>query len=292
VAERSSGVTDASLSLELELLGLFPSVRGVTEVTVRGSLQVLRLLEVELSDDNSGSQVPVASDNFDQLGVRLLTGSVSVDKDGQGLGDTDGIRQLNQTSSGETSVDQRLGDPSSGVGGRSVDLGEVLSGESTTTVGTPTTVSVNDDLSAGQTSVTLGTTDNESAGRLDVVDGPLVQEFSGDNLLDDLFLDLLSEVLGGDFLGVLGGDNDGVDSQGDHGTRFVLLVFNGDLSLGIGSEPAHGTVSSGSGHGSVQLMRKHDSLGHEFRGLSNSGVMLAQKTKTKTSAKSHTSSVA
>jgi hypothetical protein len=253
--------------LELEGLGLFPGVRGVTEVTVRGGLQVLRPLEVELSYNNSGSQVPVVSDDFDQVGVRLGTGAVSVDKDGQGLGDTDGVGQLNETSSCETGVDERLGDPSGSVGGRSVDLGEVLTGESTTTVGTPTTVGVDNDLSASQTGVTLRTTDNESAGRLDVVDGPLVEEVGRDDLVDDLLLDLLSEVLGGDFLGVLGGDDDGVYSEGKHGSRLVLLVLDGDLSLGVGSEPAHGTVSSGSGHGSVKLVGEHDGLGHQFGGL-------------------------
>lgn len=256
-----------SANLELERLGLLPGVRRVTEVTVRGGLQVLGLLEVELSHDNSGSEVPVVSDDVNQVSVRLLAGTVGLDKDGQGLGNTDGVRQLDQASSGKTGVDQGLGDPSGSVGGRSVDLGKVLTGEGTTTVGTPTSVGVDNDLSAGQTSVTLGTTDNESAGRLDVVDGSVVQEVRGDDLVDDLLLDLLAEVLGGDLLGVLGGDNDGVDSQGDHGTGFVLLVLDGDLSLRVRSEPAHGTVSSGSGHGGVQLVSKHDGLGHQLRGL-------------------------
>lgn len=256
-----------SIDLELERLGLLPGVRRVTEVAVRGGLQVLGLLEVELSHDNSGSEVPVVSDDVDQVGVRLLTGTVSLDKDGQGLGDTDGVRQLDQASSGKTGVDQRLGDPSRSVGGRSVNLGEVLTREGTTTVGTPTSVGVDNDLSAGQTSVTLRTTDNESAGRLNVVDGSVVQEVGRDDLVDDLLLDLLSEVLGGDLLGVLGGDDDGVDSQGDHGTGLVLLVLDGDLGLGVRSEPAHGTVSSGSGHGGVQLVGKHDGLGHQLGGL-------------------------
>lgn len=236
-------------------------------MTVRSGLQVLRPLKVEFSYDNSGSQVPVVSDDLDQLGIGLLTGAVSVDKDGQGLGNTDSVGQLNQASSSEAGVDQRLGDPSGSVGGRSVDLGKVLSGEGTTTVGTPTTVGVDNDLSTGQTGITLGTTDDESTGRLDVVDGPLVHEVGRDDLVDNLVLDLLSEILGGDFLGVLGRDDDGVDSEGNHGTRLVLLVLDGDLSLGVGSEPAHGAVSSGSGHGGVQLVGEHDGLGHQFGGL-------------------------
>jgi hypothetical protein len=118
-------------------------------VTVRSGLQVLRLLEVELLDDNTGPQVPVASDDLYQVEVgHLLAGTVSVDVDGQGLGDSDGVRELDESSSSETGGDQGLGDPSGSVSGRSVDLGEVLSGESTTSVSTPSTVSVDNDLSA------------------------------------------------------------------------------------------------------------------------------------------------
>ena len=41
-------------------------------------------------------------------------------------------RYLDEASLCKTSLDQRLGDPSGGVGSGSVDLGVVLSGESTT----------------------------------------------------------------------------------------------------------------------------------------------------------------
>lgn len=68
-------------SLELELLRLLPRVGGVTEVTVRSGLEVLGLLETQVLDDDSGSEVKVVSDNLDEIGVGLSTGSVRVDKD-------------------------------------------------------------------------------------------------------------------------------------------------------------------------------------------------------------------
>jgi hypothetical protein len=140
----------------------------------------------ELTDD-SGSEVPVVSDNLDELGIRLGSGSVRVDVDGKGLCDTDSVRELDQSSSSKTSGNEGLCDPSSSVGGRSVDLGPILSRESTTTVGSPTTVGVDNDLSAGQTSVTLRTTNDESTRRLNVVDTSVVEQVLGDDLLDDLF---------------------------------------------------------------------------------------------------------
>jgi hypothetical protein len=112
-------------------------------------------------------------------------------------------------------------------------------------VGSPTTVSVNNDLSAGQTSVTLRSTDNESAGRLDVKDGLVVQHVAGDDLLDDLLDKLGSKVLGRDLLGVLGGDDDSVNTQGDNGSVGLLLVLDSDLGLRVGAEPAEGTVTTG-----------------------------------------------
>ncbi len=81
-------------------------------------------------------------------------------------------------------------------------------------MGTPATVGVDDDLAAGETGVTLGTADDEASRGLDVVDGVVVEQVGGDDLLDDLLHDLGAEVLGGDLLGVLGGDDDGVDTEG------------------------------------------------------------------------------
>lgn len=65
-------------------------------------------------------------------------------------------------------MDERLGDPSGEVGSGTVDLAVIFSGERTTTVCTPATVGVNDDLTASQTGVTLRTTDDEETGRLDL----------------------------------------------------------------------------------------------------------------------------
>lgn len=254
-------------SLKVELLGLLPRVGRVTEVTVSSGLKVLRLLEVEGLDNKSGSEVEVLPDNFDELSIALLAGTVSVDEDGKRFSDTDGVRELDEGSSGETSSDKGLGDPSGSVGGGSVDLGPVLTGEGTTTVGTPTTVGVDNDLSTSETGVTLRTTNDKSAGRLDVVDDSVIKKVLGDNLLDDLLEDLLSELFGSDLLSVLGGNDDSVDTEGDHGTVLTLLVLNGNLSLRVGSEPAQRTVTTGSGHSGVKLVGEHDGKGHHFGGF-------------------------
>jgi len=235
-------------------------------VTVLGSLEVDGVVQVELTNNDTRSEIKVVADDLDELLGVLLRGAVRVDVDGEGLSDTNGVRELDKGTSAKTGSDQGLGDPSADVGSGTIDLGEILSGESTTTVGTPATVGVDDDLSAGQTSITLGTTNDEETRGLDVVDGVVTEVLGGDDLLDDLLLNLLSELLGGDIRRVLSRYNDSVDTLRDNGT-VVVLVLDGDLGLGVGSEPGERTVAASSGHGSVELMGEEESEGEELRGL-------------------------
>ena len=54
------------------------------------------------------------------------------------------------------------------LGSGAVHLGGVLAREGATTVGSPASVGVNDDLPAGEACVALRTTDDELAGGVDV----------------------------------------------------------------------------------------------------------------------------
>ena len=93
---------------------------------------------------------------------------------------------LDQTPPAESGLDERLGHPPRRVGRAPVHLGVVLPGESSTTVSSPASVGVHDDLPAGQTGVTHGASDDEVAAGVDVVLGVLVQILLGDGGVDDL----------------------------------------------------------------------------------------------------------
>ena len=140
---------------------------------------------------------------------------------------------------------------------------------------TPATVRIDDDLSASQTGITLRSTDDESARRLNMVDGLVVEQVGGDDRLDDLLQDLLAELLGANLLGVLSRDNDGIDTDRDNSSRAlgVLLVLDGDLGLGLArrvsclltarsmhthvwSEPSKVAISALIGHLAVKGMRQ------------------------------------
>jgi hypothetical protein len=99
-----------------------------------------------------------------------------------------------------------------------------------------------------------------------VVDGLIVQVFGWDDLLDDLLLDLLAELLSGDVLAVLRADDDGVDTERNNCTA-VMLVLDGNLCLGVGSQPWETSRVTGLFHGRVKLVGKKDGEGKHFGGL-------------------------
>lgn len=99
-----------------------------------------------------------------------------------------------------------------------------------------------------------------------MVDGLIVEVLLGDDLLDDLLLDLLAELLGGDIGRVLSRNDNGVDALGND-SAIVVAVLDGDLGLGVGSEPGERAVATGSRHGSVQLVGKEEGKGEELGGF-------------------------
>jgi hypothetical protein len=135
-------------------------------------------------DNNTWTEVPVLLDDLDELSVGLLASSVGIDVDRERLSYTNRVRELDKHTAGKATGNQRFGcklrkqrdlkmfgghtDPASSIGSRAVDLGEVFAGEGTPTMGTPSTVRIDDDLTTSKTGVTLRTANNEAARGLDL----------------------------------------------------------------------------------------------------------------------------
>ena len=132
-------------------------------MAVLGGLLVDWSQEVELLDDVARAEVEVLLHNADEVLISesFLYGSIGFNMDGERVGQTDGVRNLDEDSVAEASCYQGLGNISTVVGSRSVDLGGVLAGEGTTTVRSPTTIGIDDNLSSSETRVSLGSTDDE-----------------------------------------------------------------------------------------------------------------------------------
>lgn len=274
-------------------------------MAVGGSLVVLGLAEGKIASEGTGAGIELDLDNVsDGLGGEaLLLGAVGLNEEGEGLGNADGVRKLDAGTLAESGLDDGLGHPTAGVGGRAIDLGGVLSGEGSATVGTPTAVGVNDDLTAGEAGISLRSTDDELATGVDVeVAGGLVVDGEGglagleldalEGLDDDVVVDelvhlghgggnlllagvggavvlaiLLLGALGLGGLGVLGGDDDGVDLDGGDRSIGVLLVLDGDLGLAIGTEPPEGAILADIGELLAELGGKKVGEGHGRVGL-------------------------
>lgn len=253
-------------ALQRKLLDLLPSELLATEVSVAGGGLEDGLVEAEVADDTTGAEVKVLLHELHEGLLVILGGAVSIDVDGERVGDTNGVGELDADTVAEVVGHEGLGDPAGGVGGGTVDLGAVLAGEGTASVGAPTSVGVDDDLSAGEAGVTVGSADDEAAGGVDVVDGLLIEVLGGDDGLDDVLHDVLVNLLVGDVGLVLGGDDDGVDADGDH-AAVLLLVLDGDLGLTIGAQPLEGSVLANVGETLAEAGGEEVGEGHELGGL-------------------------
>jgi len=248
---------------------LFPGEIGVvaTKVTESSGLLVDWAAQFEVTNDATRAKVEVILNNLQNFSVRLDTSAVGVDVDRKGLGNTDGIRDLNKSTLAELGSNEGLGDPSGSVSSRAIDLGGVLAREGTTTVSTPTTIAVNNDLAASQTSITLRTTNNEATRRVQVEDGLIIKVLGGDGVLDNNFHQTLANLLVGNAVIVLSGDDHSVDAFRDQRTVVVLLVLNGDLSLGVRAQPLELAGATNNGETLAELSGKGVSEGHHFGSL-------------------------
>ena len=157
--------------------------------------------------------------------------------DAQRPRNADAVRHLHHCPLAESVGHQVLGDPARSVGSRPVDLGWILSRESTAAVSSPASVSISDDLPSGQASVSSWSTDNEKVARVEhvpSVDEPLLR----DCVLDDEVNEVFSDLLVGDVGVVLCADEDSVDSYWCDEVA-LLFVLNCNLHLGVRTHPRH-----------------------------------------------------
>lgn len=94
-----------------------------------------------------------------------------------------------------------------------------------------------------------------------MVDGLFVEKLSRNDTLDDLLENLFAELFGRDAIGVLSGNNDGVDAERDDSAA-IALVLDGNLGLRVGTKPRKSTGTASDGHGLVQLVGQDDGKRH------------------------------
>ena len=104
------------------------------------------------------------SDQFGNLFVRNDAGAFRVNRNVHGVGNTDGVGNLDLALFCQAGSNDVLSHVAAGISGRTVYLCGILAGESTAAVGAGTAVSIH--KTTGQTAVTLRSADDETAGRV------------------------------------------------------------------------------------------------------------------------------
>lgn len=166
-----------------KLLGLFPWEASSSKVTVGAGTLIECCFQVQISvetttkkkreenkyltriqkktskwhllDNFSGSQVKILPNDIQQLPFAQFWGAIIEDGDRKWFSKSNSVRNLYETTSAKASFDERLGNPTSCICGRTIDFSEIFAGESATSVSTPTTICVDNNFTSCQTGVTL-----------------------------------------------------------------------------------------------------------------------------------------
>lgn len=259
--------------LEFECLGYFPGevwVIGATEVATRSGLEVNGSAELKYPDNDTWPEVEVVENNGREVLVRAAAGGtvVGVHIDGERRGYSNGVADLDKNPLAESGCDEGLGDPPGNIGTRAIYLAGILSGESTTTMGTPSTVAVNNNLAASETCISLWSTNDEPSRWVKVVNGSLIEIFGGDNGFNDVLHEVVADLFVGYFWVVLGGDDNCVNPpwNKDFGCG-ILDVLACNLSLGIRAKPPYNVGFASNSEAGDELLGQNVSEWHELWGL-------------------------
>ena len=92
-------------------------------------------------------------------------------------------------------------------------------------------VGVYDDLTTGQSAVTVRSADHKTSGRIDEELGVCIDHVCGQNGIEYIFLDILMNLFLRYMLVMLGRQNDSFQTD----RLAILIIFYGYLALAVGS---------------------------------------------------------
>lgn len=208
-------------------------------MTVPSRFVVLGLQEVEVTENAPRCQTEILSDDFAEISVghAILDGAIGVDVQGQRLFHADSIGELYQHTPAQSAGYQGLGDPSGGLSSTAIHLRRVFARECATTVGSMSALSVHYDFPAGESSVSVRPTNREGSRGVDDPLNVSVNQVIRQHLQAH-FLDQNGHFFVGFAFCVLVRHQNSMDSDGPETTIFVF-VLDGDLRLGVRSEPVY-----------------------------------------------------
>ena len=171
------------------------------------------------------------------------------DEDAHRVRDADRVGDLHFAAIGQPRRDDVLRDPSRRVGGRTIDLGRIFSGERAAAVTRHSAVRVGDNFAAGQAGIALRTADDETSGRVDVDARLSVAHRRRDDVIDDFLGDFVTNDFERDIGIVLRRDDDRIDANG-----LIAVVLDRDLRLAIGPQIGNVAVFAHSRQGGASRL--------------------------------------
>ncbi|KAJ6432160.1 hypothetical protein OIU84_019416 [Salix udensis] len=131
---------------------------------------------------------------------------------------------------------------------------------------TPTTISVNNNLTASKTSITMRTTNDKTARWVEMEDSLLIQVLFWDHRLDDMLLEISRNLIICHGLVVLSGNENSVDTDRNHGS-ILVVVLDSNLGFSIRPQPPASPILANLSEASAELGSQNMAQGHQFRGL-------------------------
>ena len=232
-------------------------------MTVSGYLAVDGTAKVEALDDRRRTKINKLRDLGFDLGFRYVSSAKGINKNRYRLCYTDSVCNLNLALVGKSGFYNILGNVTGRITSGTVNLCGVFTRESTATVTCISAIGINNDLTTGKTRITRRTADYKTTGGVNVDLGCIIHHTLGNDGKNYLTLDILANLLCAHLITVLRGNNNGINTN----RLAVLIIFNGNLSLTVGTQIFECAVFANLGQTKRKLVRQRDRQGHQLGGL-------------------------
>ena len=231
-------------------------------MTIGSSLGIDRTAQIQHPDDTGRAQVEILLYQLLQHPVIHLASTKGINHDGHRGSHADSISKLHFGTLCQAGSHDILCHITGSISAGAVNLRWILAGESAAAMTSHAAIGINNNLAPCQAAVTLRAADNELAGRVDEILGLLAKKLGRNNSIDDMLNQILANLVKGDVLIMLGGDNNGINSY-----RLAVLIGNSYLSLAIRAEIRQGAVLAHLGQAACQTMCQRDWQRQELRRL-------------------------
>ena len=176
----------------------------MAEVAVVGCFRVNGATEAKVANDFGGTEIKGLVYGFLDSFEADFFGIEGVEADGNGVRMPDGVGELDFHTIGETGGNNVLSDIATHVGCASVDFSGVFSTEGSTPVATRPAVGIDDDFATGETTIALGSPDDEATGRINEKFCAPIEHLFWENFANEFFDNELLDLAMGDVITVLG----------------------------------------------------------------------------------------